>query len=43
MNLVKIDPVQVINIDCLGIIFSHLDPISMKKATLVSRLIIYFF
>ena len=42
MNFVKVDPIQVINMDCLGIIFSYLDPTSMKNASLVSRLIIFF-
>ena len=43
MNLVKIDPIQVINMDCLSIIFSYLDPTSMKKATLVSRLMLILY
>ena len=43
MNLVKIDPIQVINMDCLNIIFSYLDPTSMKKATLVSRLMLILY
>ena len=37
MDVVKVDPVQVLNSDCLGAILSYLDPASMKEAALVSR------
>ena len=37
MDLLKVDPIQVLNNDCLGAILSYLDPASIKAAALVSR------
>ena len=35
MGVVKVDPVQVLNSDCLGAILSYLDPASVRTAALI--------
>ena len=37
MDVVQADPVHHLNSDCLGVVFSYLDPKSVKAACLVSR------
>ena len=37
VDLVQVDPVQVLNKDCLLALFSYLDPKSVKASALVSR------
>ena len=37
VDVVRVDPIQILNADCLTALFSFLDPSSVKAASLVSR------